>query len=48
MPEASTIRTSAPAETPTEPGTRPPGGSGFEVIWCVASVIPYASIMGTP
>ena len=24
------------------------GGSGFEAIWCVASVIPYPSIIGAP
>ena len=33
---------------PTVPGRRSPGGSGFEAIWCAASVIPYASSSGTP
>ncbi len=47
-PAASTTRTSAPAGTPTEPSRRGAGGSGFDVIWWPASVIPYASIIGTP
>ena len=34
--------------TPTEPGLRSPGGSGFEAIWWLASVMPYASSIGTP
>ena len=33
---------------PTEPGIRAPGGSGFDAIWWLASVIPYASSIGTP
>src|SRR5205823_4687810 len=37
---------SGPAATPTEPGLRARGGSGFEAIWCDASVMPYASITG--
>jgi len=42
----ATTRTSAPAATPTVPGFRVEGGSWFDVIWCDASVIPYASITG--
>ena len=33
---------------PTEPGSRGPGGSGFDDIWCAASVMPYASSTGAP
>ena len=39
-PAGSTMAISAPAGTPTEPGCRAAGGSGFEVIWWLASVIP--------
>ena len=31
-----------------EPALRGAGGSGFEVIWCVASVMPYDSMTGAP
>src|SRR3954447_1172374 len=40
------IFTSVPR--PTEPGLRSDGGSGFDAIWCAASVIPYASSTGAP
>src|SRR5262249_56466469 len=33
---------------PTLPGLRVPGGSGFDVIWCDASVMAYASRTGAP
>src|SRR5436190_13469515 len=46
LPLSSMIATSGPAATPTEPGLRARGGSGFEAIWCDASVMPYASITG--
>ena len=42
----SIIQTSGPAGIPTNPGFWDLGGKGFEVIWWVASVIPYASITG--
>src|SRR3954462_9561557 len=42
------IEISVPVARPTEPGLRLPGGSGLLAIWCAASVIPYASITGTP
>src|SRR3954454_5293466 len=45
-PASSMIATSGPAATPTEPGLRARGGSGFEAIWWAASVIPYASMTG--
>ncbi len=48
VPSSSMIATSGPAAMPTEPALRLAGGSGFEAIWCAASVIPYASITGTP
>jgi len=38
--------TSAPQ--PTDPALCSDGGSGFEAIWCAASVIPYASRTGAP
>ena len=40
------IHTSGPAGRPTNPAFCCFGGNGFDVIWCVASVIPYASITG--
>ena len=40
------IHTSGPAGRPTNPAFCCFGGNGLEVIWCVASVIPYASITG--
>src|SRR5437763_1140065 len=40
------ICTSVPR--PTDPGLRTAGGSGFDAIWCAASVIPYASSTGAP
>ena len=46
-PDVSTIRISGPPDGPTVPGFRVPGGSGLLAIWCAASVIPYASIIGT-
>ena len=39
-PAGSMTEISAPAGTPTDPGTRAAGGSGLEVIWWLASVIP--------
>ena len=37
-----------PVCTPTEPGIRAAGGNGFDDIWWLASVMPYASSIGTP
>ena len=37
---SSRIAISVPVATPTVPGRRSAGGSGFEAIWCAASVIP--------
>jgi hypothetical protein len=47
-PWALTTRISVPVAAPTEPGLRRPGGSGLLATWWLASVIPYASITGTP
>src|SRR5438067_2354724 len=40
------IATDGPAGSPTEPGLRARGGSGFVQIGCAASVMPYDSITG--
>src|SRR5438876_7979871 len=42
------MATSTFVPRPTLPGLRTAGGSGFEVIWCDASVIAYASSTGAP
>jgi hypothetical protein len=44
----STTDTWTPVPVPTVPGRRSPGGSGLEVIWWDASVIPYACTTGIP
>ena len=48
VPSLSAMPISVPVATPTEPAIRFPGGSGFDAIWWLASVIPYASSIGTP
>ena len=47
FPPSPRIPICGPAARPTEPGLRASGGSGFDAIWCAASVIPYDSITGT-
>ena len=37
-----------PVLGPTDPALRADGGSGFDAIWCAASVMPYASSTGAP
>ena len=37
-----------PSPRPTDPGFRAAGGSGLLASWCAASVMPYASMTGTP
>src|SRR6266852_2119025 len=48
LPSSSMIATSGPAGTPTVPALRARGGSGLQVIWWEASVIPKASTTGQP
>ena len=48
FPSRLAMRISGPADGPTVPGLRCPGGSAFDAIWCAASVMPYASMIGTP
>src|SRR5262245_22141251 len=45
-PDSDMIATSGPAATPTLPAFRGIGGSGLEVIWWLASVMPYDSSTG--
>ncbi len=41
------MRIATPVGTPTVPARRSAGGSGFAAISWLASVMPYASSMGT-
>ena len=47
FPPSPRIPICGPAARPTEPGLRASGGSGFDAIWCAASVIPYDSMPTT-
>lgn len=47
LPSSPRIEISTPWPRPTEPGECSPfSGSGFDVIWCEASVMAYASRTG--
>jgi len=40
LPASSMIAIFTPVPGPTDPGLRAAGGSGFDAIWCDASLIP--------